>query len=94
MIYRGKWKVIDLDEYLPFIKNKPAFSRSVNQELWVILLEKAWAKLYGSYKHVEVGFPEEALHDLTGAPVKRIFLKHRNFDPEETWKYLLKASEK
>ena len=94
MIYRGKWKTIDLDEYLPYLENKPAFSRSVNQELWVILLEKAWAKLYGSYRYVEIGFPEEALHDLTGAPITRIFLKHRNIDPEETWKYLLKASEK
>ena len=39
-----------------------------------MLLEKAWAKLYGSYKQIEAGFAQEPLHDLTGAPIKHIFL--------------------
>ena len=38
---------------IPFVmEQKPAFSDSVNNELWVIILEKAWAKLYKSYKHI------------------------------------------
>lgn len=56
LLYKGKWKTIDLDEYIPTIGNKPAFSKAVGQELWVILLEKAWAKLYSSYKRIEAGF--------------------------------------
>ena len=52
MIYRGKWRTIDLDEYIPFIQGEPAFSKSHDNELWVIILEKAWAKLYGSYKQL------------------------------------------
>ena len=94
MMYRGKWQTIDLDEYFPYCNNEPAFSRSVDQELWVMLLEKAWAKLYGSYRYIQAGFPEEALHDLTGAPINKISLKQRNFNPEETWNYLLWASKK
>ena len=78
---------------IPFVAGKkPAFSDSVNNELWVILLEKAWAKLYKSYKHIESGFPEEVLHDLTGAPVKRIYLHKKGLNLNQLWEYLLFAS--
>lgn len=58
ILYKGKWKTIDLDEYIPTLNGKPAFSKAVGQELWVILLEKAWAKLYSSYKRIEAGYGE------------------------------------
>lgn len=58
MLYKGKWMTIDMDEYIPWYNDKPAFSRSNQDELWVILLEKAWAKLYTSYKRIEAGYPE------------------------------------
>ena len=47
-----------------------------------MLLEKAWAKLYTSYKRIEAGYPEEGLHDLTGAPIKQIYTKQAGFDKE------------
>lgn len=34
----------------------------------VLLLEKAWAKIFGSYEKIEGGLPREVLHALTGAP--------------------------
>ena len=73
ILYRGIWRLIYLDDYIPFnnIKNKFSFSRPSNNELWVVLLEKAWAKIYKSYSNIEGGDPEEPLHDLTGAPVKK-----------------------
>ena len=70
MLYKGKWMTIDLDEFIPFMNKEPSFSKSMRNDLWVILLEKAWAKLYTSYKRIESGFPEETLHDLTGAPIR------------------------
>lgn len=93
LLYKGKWMTIDMDEFLPTLNNQPAFSYSVDKELWVMLLEKAWAKLYKSYARIEAGLAEEALHDLTGAPIKTISFK-QNFNKEAEWKYLLMASQK
>jgi calpain-15 len=58
MLYKGKWMTIDMDEYVPFLYNAPAFTKSVENEIWVVLLEKAWAKMYTSYKRIEAGYPE------------------------------------
>jgi len=28
MLFKGRWRVIDLDEYFPFHEQKPVFSRA------------------------------------------------------------------
>lgn len=33
-----------------------------------MILEKAFAKVYGSYERIEAGQPDVAMKDLTGAP--------------------------
>ena len=50
--------------------------------------------MYTSYKRIEAGYPEEALHDLTGAPIKRLYLQHSSFDKERDWNYLILASQR
>lgn len=94
MLYKGKWMTIDMDEYVPWLYGQPAFTHAKQSELWVVLLEKAWAKLYTSYKRIEAGYPEEALHDLTGAPCRLIQLKAFHFNKEREWQYLVEASKK
>ena len=94
ILYKGKWKAIDLDEYFPFLEKKPAFSKSSDSEIWVMLLEKAWAKLYRSYMNIASGHAEEVLHDFTGAPIKFYKLKEESLDKDELWNYLLKASKR
>lgn len=42
---------------------------SNGNELWCILVEKAWAKINSDYCSINGGFARDALHDLTGAPV-------------------------
>jgi len=49
-----------------------AFANPVRGELWVPLLEKAWAKLHGSYGRTSGGSPGKSLEDLTGAPNYKI----------------------
>lgn len=38
MLYKGKWMTIDMDEYVPYLYDQPAFSKSIGNELWVIIL--------------------------------------------------------
>ncbi|CAL1166266.1 unnamed protein product, partial [Cladocopium goreaui] len=42
------------------------------QQLWVPLLEKAYAKAHGSYQAISGGEIAEALLDLTGCPTESI----------------------
>jgi calpain-15 len=37
-------------------------------EIWVILMEKAWAKIHGSYEIIIAGDGATTLRDITGAP--------------------------
>jgi len=48
----GEIETVVVDDYFPYNthSNNWAFSRSnTEHEIWVLLLEKAWAKMFGSY---------------------------------------------
>jgi calpain-15 len=64
----GLWTCVVVDDYFPLHGNKPIFSRNNGSELWVMLLEKAYAKVFGSYQAIESGLTGIALNALTGAP--------------------------
>lgn len=50
-----------VDDYFPVTEwGSLAFSSSKDGEIWVSILEKAWAKLHGSYARVEGGSPHFA----------------------------------
>ena len=57
-----------VDEYIPVKGNTPCFSSTKDEELWVFLLEKAWAKLHGTYCRTEGGTPSFASTHLQGVP--------------------------
>ena len=57
-----------MDNYIPCLDGAPCFSKANGNELWVIILEKAWAKLHSSYERIEAGFAHEVMRDLTGGP--------------------------
>lgn len=49
-----------------------------NKQLWVMLLEKAAAKLYGGYEALQSGLVVESLTMLTGEPCEHIDLKGKS----------------
>ena len=67
----GSWKLVLIDDYLPYTGKrfkKFAFSASGGKELWVAFLEKAWAKINGSYAKIGCGgSPTEVFDILTEA---------------------------
>lgn len=69
LCHDGEFIQIALDDYFPCSQDGgPIFSKCKATELWVLFLEKAYAKIYGTYDSIEAGMAGEALRDLTGAP--------------------------
>ena len=65
----GVWQELTIDDYMPcHLEGAPLFTRSHGNELWVLLLEKAYAKLHGCFDNLREGSPNEALQDFTGMP--------------------------
>ena len=74
---QGEWVPIIVDDWIPCESpGKPAFATSKkHNELWVSVLEKAYAKLHGSYEALEGGLVQDALVDLTGGAGEEIDIR-------------------
>ena len=65
----GRPITVIVDDWFPCDQNgSPVFTKANGAEMWVLILEKAFAKLFGSYAKTEYGYPDDTLRDLTGAP--------------------------
>ncbi|XP_047321349.1 calpain-type cysteine protease DEK1-like [Impatiens glandulifera] len=74
---QGEWVPVVVDDWIPCeLPSKPAFATSrKGNEVWVSLLEKAYAKLHGSYEALEGGLVQDALVDLTGGAGEEIDMR-------------------
>lgn len=68
---------------------QPAFASGL--VCWPAIVEKAYAKVHGSYARLSGGFISEALFDLTGAPTERIHFR-KIIDKDELFARLLSFS--
>jgi hypothetical protein len=67
---QGIPKEIVVDDCFPCLNNQPLFAKPVGKELWVMILEKAWAKCFKQYTIAEGGLPHQAMEHIVGAPTK------------------------
>ncbi|XP_039887877.1 calpain-1 catalytic subunit-like [Simochromis diagramma] len=75
----GKWVDVVIDDNLPMKKKRLlSVSSKCGNEFWAPLLEKAYAKLCGSYADMHAGFPSEACKDFTGGVNQTYKLKEMN----------------
>jgi hypothetical protein len=72
----GAWRTVRVDGFLPCVpKTAPlqplGVSCAARRDVWASVMEKAFAKVAGSYAALQGGDALEALHDITGCPFQR-----------------------
>jgi hypothetical protein len=81
-----------VDDFVPTLldddgKDELCFAKGRGNELWVILLEKAWAKVHGSYSRINSGLCSHAASQLIGTPTESF--SHKDIaDPIVFWSKL------
>lgn len=93
----GEWKQVLVDTRIPYNRETklPLYARCKNNlEVWLPLIEKAYAKLHGCYEALNGGSLVEALVDLTGGVSEKFSLEAPDTiqmrDNGQLWKELRK----
>ncbi|KAJ1157918.1 hypothetical protein NDU88_010615 [Pleurodeles waltl] len=91
----GEWVDVVIDDQLPFINGKYLSVQPCSKnEFWPCLLEKAYAKLQGSYQNLHWGDPSEAFVNFSGGVAVSFNLKDPKVHKFDLWKIASLASRK
>ncbi|XP_052797971.1 calpain-A-like [Mya arenaria] len=86
----GKWVDVYIDDRLPTRNKKLIYASCTDSnEFWVSLIEKAYAKLNGSYEAIDGGQTMDALVDMTGGLAERFEIEKRDLN---LYRQILRAS--
>ncbi|CAM6005459.1 unnamed protein product [Sphagnum balticum] len=85
----GVLNYVVVDDYFPCNKNsrEPLFSKPIGNEIWVLLIEKAWSKVVGSYFGAEAMTPDHCMEDLCGSPAFGVWFKNKAEKTQDIIKY-------
>ncbi|CAN9502543.1 unnamed protein product [Ophioblennius macclurei] len=87
----GRWVDVVIDDKLPTLNGRLIFVQSKDpDEFWPALLQKAYAKVCGSYTDMDAGTPSEAMMDFTGGVHMRILLSS---PPPDLWQLMISAGQ-
>ena len=91
----GEWRLVSIDDNILTTKDEEgriirAFTRSKTNDIWISLLEKAYAKVHGSFENIKEGFTEYAIRDLTGVSYKTLYAEK---DSHKIWSFIKRGLE-
>ena len=92
--WSGKWFFVIIDDWIPMMEARAQVlyggsGGGDSNLIAVSLLEKAYAKFYGSYEAIDGGIPSVALSDLTGGYVDHMIL---DGSQSQVWRAVLTGS--
>jgi len=77
---QGMPAYVTVDDWIPVTGTgsdaKPVYASSMHEgEIWPMIMEKAWAKLVGSYEAIEGGSNWWTMTQMTNDPVERVMFR-------------------